>query len=130
LQARHRAKNAVIDTDVLAEHDHVRIILTSAIVLSREFAALRGIDLGQISIEVIEHGCGPARCRCQVAFSRRLDEAGPLPSRAAAIASSAAARIASTSLPSTCSPLNPAAIAFCANVWQLVCSDSGTDMAH
>jgi hypothetical protein len=76
LQARHRAKNAVIDTDVLAEHDHVRIILTSAIVLSREFAALRGIDLGQISIEVIEHGCGPARCRCQVAFSRRLDEAG------------------------------------------------------
>src|SRR5689334_17669694 len=47
--------------------------VTSAIVVSGEFAALRGIDVGQIGIEVIEHGCGPARWRGQVAFGRRLD---------------------------------------------------------
>src|SRR5947208_12819863 len=47
--------------------------VTSAIALSRELAALRDISLGQIGIEMIEHGFGSARLRCQVAFDRRLD---------------------------------------------------------
>jgi hypothetical protein len=42
-------------------------------VLSRKFTALCGIDLGQIGIEVIEHGFRPPRCRCQIALDRRLD---------------------------------------------------------
>src|SRR5215831_13362948 len=47
--------------------------VASAIVLSREFTALRGIGPGQVGIEVIEHGFGPARRCCQIAFDRRLD---------------------------------------------------------
>src|SRR5439155_15765703 len=47
--------------------------VASGIVVSREFAALRGIDLGQICIEVIEHGLRPARCCCQIASGGRLD---------------------------------------------------------
>src|SRR6267378_1227346 len=45
----------------------------SGIALSREFAALRGIDLGQFGIEMIEHGFGSTRLCCQVALDRRLD---------------------------------------------------------
>src|SRR4029077_13376906 len=47
--------------------------VTSGIVHSREFMALRGIGLGQISIEVIEHGFRTPGCRRQIAFDRRLD---------------------------------------------------------
>src|SRR6266446_5293727 len=47
--------------------------VTSGIVFSRQFLALRGIRVGQIGIEVIEHGFGPAWQRCQIAFDRCLD---------------------------------------------------------
>ena len=88
LQARGRAEDAAVDADILAEHDDIGIAppsrvasarltastsVTSGIVLSREFTALCGIDLGQIGIEVIEHGFRSARCRCQIALDRRLD---------------------------------------------------------
>src|SRR3984893_10961810 len=47
--------------------------VTSDIVLSREFTPLRDIGLGQLAIEMIEHGFRPAWLRCQIAFDRRLD---------------------------------------------------------
>ena len=37
---------------------------------------------------------------------------------------------ARTSLPSTCSPGMPAAMAFCANVCACVCALRGTEIAH
>src|ERR1700747_1339950 len=47
--------------------------VTSGIVLPREFTALRGIDLRQTGIEVIEHGFARTRCGCEIAFDCRLD---------------------------------------------------------
>src|ERR1700751_704778 len=47
--------------------------VASTIVRSRELTALRGIDLGQVGIEVIEHGFGPAWPCCQIVFDRCLD---------------------------------------------------------
>src|SRR6516165_11775145 len=47
--------------------------VASAIVLSGEFTALRGIGLGQLGIEMIEHAFGPTRRCCQIAFDRLLD---------------------------------------------------------
>ena len=85
----------------------------------RDNAALlwRGVKME----EILLYWGGDERGNCS---------SGPPPARAAAIASSAAARTASTSLPSTCSPANPAAIAFCAKVADAVCNLSGTLMVH
>src|SRR6516165_660564 len=47
--------------------------VASAIVLSGEFAALRGIGLGQLGVEMIEHAFGPTWRRCQIAFDCLLD---------------------------------------------------------
>ena len=59
-----------------------------------------------------------------------LYQAWSVPRPSEAIAASAAARTAMTSLPSTCSPEKPAAMAFCASVCDAVCSRSGTEIAH
>ena len=55
---------------------------------------------------------------------------GPPPERARSSAAAITARIAITSLPSTCSPVIPAAIAFWARVSAADCVRRGTEMAH
>src|SRR5215468_56811 len=47
--------------------------VTSGIVLFRELLTLRGIGLGQIGIEVIEHGFRPPGRDRHIALDRRLD---------------------------------------------------------
>src|SRR6476659_6330353 len=47
--------------------------VASAIVLSRKFAALPGIGLGQIGIKVVEHGLGRAWRHCKIKLGRSLD---------------------------------------------------------
>ena len=55
---------------------------------------------------------------------------GPSPRLARASARSAAMRTAIISLPSTCSPGIPAAIAFCTRVAAAVCFSRGTEIAQ